>query len=512
MNYQIILKAFLLLLLLVSNLAFSNAIEPSRPKEWSIFIYMAVEQDLQKGALDDLSELKSLGSNQSVNFVVQVGNCRNTALSDRTGENSESDIFNGSRRYYIEKDKMILLQNLGNSSNPAAPEVLSNFLAWGLKNYPARRNMLIIWSHGDGILGVNFKPLKSSARQITETVETLTVPELRKVLEKTGGFDVVGFDACLMSNIETAYELSHVTRYMFASEENIPGPGLPYSKIFDILESKPAIRTEDLLARLTEQFVNFYQSDSQFQVLANDVTMAAVDCAKIEPLIRDLDAFSLTLLKSEPDFKRFISAQDEVQKFNLMDFVDLSDLLARCPDRSGKMREELLNCVISENHSGDRVKNAHGLSIYVSLMVPDLAYEQTMFGRDTHWLAVLLEKSNFDSYYRNLLSQLKKTAQEYLPLSSHTREAREILDKFNKNEEEVFSMITSWIVRMQSYAKLNIYLLFLDSLNQQERNLFQPLSRRLCRTLNNLDSDNASNSDFNKLLLRTRMSELEKFL
>ena len=58
--------------------------------------------------------------------------------------------------------------------------------------------------------------------------------------------DIVGFDACLMSMIETAYGFRDTASFMVSSEELEPGPGWDYSAIVKPLTSRPTMTPLDL--------------------------------------------------------------------------------------------------------------------------------------------------------------------------------------------------------------------------------------------------------------------------
>jgi hypothetical protein len=55
--------------------------------------------------------------------------------------------------------------------------------------------------------------------------------------------DILGMDACLMSNFEVAYQASSYVRYIVSSEEEEPNKGWPYSENLQILVDKPDIPT-----------------------------------------------------------------------------------------------------------------------------------------------------------------------------------------------------------------------------------------------------------------------------
>lgn len=82
------------------------------------------------------------------------------------------------------------------------------------------------------------------------------------------------FDACYMSNIETAYELKDVTNYMIASGSEIMAAGLPYRSMWSYLNS-PTPNYSSIVSTS----VNFYKNSS-----APFCNLAAIDCRQVEKL------------------------------------------------------------------------------------------------------------------------------------------------------------------------------------------------------------------------------------
>ena len=83
------------------------------------------------------------------------------------------------------------------------------------------------------------------------------------------------FDACYMSNIETAYELKDVTNYMIASGSEIMAAGLPYRSMWSYLNS-PTPNYSGIVSTS----VNFYKNNSS----APFCNLAAIDCRQVEKL------------------------------------------------------------------------------------------------------------------------------------------------------------------------------------------------------------------------------------
>lgn len=82
------------------------------------------------------------------------------------------------------------------------------------------------------------------------------------------------FDACYMSNIETAYELKDVTNYMIASGSEIMAAGLPYRSMWSYLNS-----STPNYSGIVSTSVNFYKNSS-----APFCNLAAIDCRQVEKL------------------------------------------------------------------------------------------------------------------------------------------------------------------------------------------------------------------------------------
>ena len=83
-------------------------------------------------------------------------------------------------------------------TNTGNPEVLANFILWGMENYPANRYLLILWNHGGGWWQ---DPRRSIAYDDTSGGDALENQELKGVLsmisQKIGkGIDILGMDAC----------------------------------------------------------------------------------------------------------------------------------------------------------------------------------------------------------------------------------------------------------------------------------------------------------------------------
>lgn len=114
-------------------------------KRWTILVFMAADNDLDRFAVKDLHEMESVGSNDQFDLVVQV---------DRYGNGERGAALRGR----IVKDQnwapfdfrfVSPLVSIG-ETNTGDPAVLQEFVEWGVINHPAERYALIIWNHGSG--------------------------------------------------------------------------------------------------------------------------------------------------------------------------------------------------------------------------------------------------------------------------------------------------------------------------------------------------------------------------
>ena len=107
--------------------------------------------------------------------------------------------------------------NMGDSAT------LTEFLDYTYKEYPADQYVLICWDHGGG-------PIFGFGADEIFDYDSLTLEEFETALKnspfgRNNKLAWIGFDACLMSSIETASILSPYADYLVASQENEPGCG-----------------------------------------------------------------------------------------------------------------------------------------------------------------------------------------------------------------------------------------------------------------------------------------------
>ncbi len=138
-----LLKTFncvLILFLLQANVFSQSA-------KWTLLIYLDGDNDLEDAGIEDMNEMEVVGSGDSVNILVQF---------DRIdGEDNTNGDWTDTRRFRITQDSDMDIissspvQMLG-ELNMGHPQTLTDFINWGVTNYPAQHYMLVLWNHGGG--------------------------------------------------------------------------------------------------------------------------------------------------------------------------------------------------------------------------------------------------------------------------------------------------------------------------------------------------------------------------
>lgn len=244
MYKKINLSPFILFCLLVLPLAFGGCKSHGTPV-WTVMVYMAGDNDLSSALLKDLGEMKTVGSSGLVNVVVQI------------------DTYGGTtKRFLVKRGQSILLQDMG-VQNMADPQTLRDYILWAKTAYPAVRNALILSSHGDGLAKrLPYNPNGMTQWRILQDGPSCCLSNtlVRQAIEDAGlYFDLLGFDASQMGQIETAYEFRNVSDILVFSQETGQANGWDYTAILRALENNPLMQGKDLAHVIVDSYRTFYE-------------------------------------------------------------------------------------------------------------------------------------------------------------------------------------------------------------------------------------------------------------
>jgi hypothetical protein len=360
---------------------------------WTVMVYLDGDNNLEADALTDFAEMAQVGSSDKIKIVVQLDRVKSRESWDDTSAGN----WDGTKRFLVEKGMRPTpekeLQDLG-EQNMGDPTVLADFVEWGVTTYPAERYALIIWDHGASWLGI--------ASDDTSD-DQLNLPELTSALEtarKKTGFgtlDLIGFDACLMAQLDVMMAVEPYGQVAVASAELEPSQGWAWDKWLGALANDPSQDALTIAPVIVKSFIDSYTFAD-----ASDVTLSAFDLSKLSPLTQQVDRLAKAMLSDMSGSYNAIGqarsyvdvyAPSYSEEFNSVDLGQFAGLL---PEQGAKGEvaaaaadlDSALKQARIANGTGSYHEKASGLSIYFPQLA-DLyvdAYERgSPLPRATKW-------------------------------------------------------------------------------------------------------------------------------
>lgn len=405
--------------------------EAAAKAKWTFMVYIAGDNNLSSAGVEDLREMREVGSTADVNVLVQF-------------DNAETE---GTRRFRVLKGGNDLVQTLGETDS-GDPNVLLDFVKWAQAGYPAERYALILWNHGGGweplaidtiaqevrspgysdregaeraastLRRAFFRPTLEAILRLDSPQEraicsddgsghALDTIELGKVLDKAVAvlgqkLDLLGMDACLMSNLEVAYQAQPYVNYVVASEESEPNEGWPYELILAELVAAPDMPTAELARAIVAAYIQSYQAMGY----SGDVTQAALDLSQLEGLNGALDTLADALLARMPNniSAQIWKAQRKTKRFwhnTLADVGHFGKEMRRAtrhkPIRAAAdavmdaLEQGPGHLVLAEEHNGSGVRDCTGVTLYMPSPLVGLSrfYGDLDFAKHRRWLELL---------------------------------------------------------------------------------------------------------------------------
>jgi hypothetical protein len=394
----------------------------AQTSQWTWLIYMAGDNNLEGRGREDLGKMKQVGSTPNVKVIVQFDTKKNETT-----------------RYLVEKNNAKVVEQLP-GVDCGDPKVLTQFIQWGTKNYPAQHYLLDVWSHGGGwenppsnsydafglvkpLTAPKSPRLKSALFRTTvekyytnpatqpyialdvSSHDYLDTQELRSgVLEALAGgrkLDIFGCDACLMNMLEIAYEMKDTSNFMVGSEETVPGRGWPYAAILNGLVDEPTMTPADLAKTIVTEYGKYYEKAEE------TATQSALDLNQIQSAAAAVNELANALLVDLGNVAKAVSeARDHAQKFTEPKYVDVGDLadqlIKRLP-QNAKVESAAKNIlkalsptaknsfVIQNAKWGLKVQRASGVSIYFPSQGDDYArdYRHLALSKEGNWVKFL---------------------------------------------------------------------------------------------------------------------------
>jgi len=320
---------------------------------FTIMVYMCgtdLETDYGMASAD-INEMLYAEPGEKLNIIIETGGTskwQNSVIKSNTNQ-----------RYQVTDDGLLLLdENVGKKAM-TDPETLSDFVSYCEEEFPANRYALIFWDHGGGSLaGFGYD-------QLFPGNKSMTLDQIYTALEEAGvTFDFVGFDACLMGTIETAYMLNYHADYMIASEELEPGIGWYYTDWIRKLSADTSMSTLNIGKNIIDSFVTTCQT----KVPRDIATLSLVDLVELnntgDEAFRTFAQSADAML--DKDYKIISDARGNTREFNRSrtDQVDLIHLAENIDSPEAAELAEALSKCVKYNRTTSNIMNANGLSVY----------------------------------------------------------------------------------------------------------------------------------------------------
>jgi hypothetical protein len=364
---------------------------PGDPGTWLVMMYQDADDEiLEEDMALDLNEAELVGSSAQVTIVAQ--------LDRYAGGFDGGNDVTSTKRYLLNQDSDLYTVNsqevadLG-ELDMGDGQTLYDFATWAISTYPAEHYVLVLSDHGGGWTGgwTDNDPVGGSSLSMQEIDDTIGA-----IVADTGigAFELVGFDACLMGQLEVMSAIAPHAKYAVGSAETEPSIGWSYAGFLQALTDNTAMTGRELGQAIVDTYVGQdiritdeqarraltggdYTEESVAAELSLDTTLAAFDLGTIRELNSAVNglAVALTGVDQEVVAQARAYAQSYASVFGDEDppsFIDLGhfvDLLIEDANDPGVtqaaqlVKSALAQTVTAEKHGEER-PGSSGVSIY----------------------------------------------------------------------------------------------------------------------------------------------------
>ncbi len=396
--------------------------------KWTVLVYLAADCDLEDAMLGNIEELAQIGSTKDVNILVladrsplgdepateeadsteeeKVAEADSTAEDDSatdeeaaeedtTAEDTDGytnrDVLNlanwsGAKLLFVEEGHLRELQDWGETDMGSAA-TLEKFVQTAQTNFPAEHFILVVSDHGSGWQGVCHDDSSDNF---------INTPALAKTISKTFSvgkkLDVLGFDCCLMGNLEVAQAVSKEVKLFVGSEELIPGTGWNYVSWARLLKKKPLTTPLELCEAMADTYRDYFSKADRES--AAGLTLSVIDVAKLAELESAVAALakglSGKLSTSASESWRQIARAHAHSTIFSSDLIDIGHFCRNLQDESS---DETINALAGDvlaalhqavlhNVVGSRQAEAHGLTLYFPVTLDETSHQVSTSYRD----------------------------------------------------------------------------------------------------------------------------------
>jgi PKD repeat protein len=376
---------------------------------WMVYLY---EDGTGLDGIKDFNEWEINGSIQGeINYLV----CFDANDDAKDGYWLVKKDKDGMNRTLV-SEKLVSFSKDPHMSDPT---VLDNFMTWAKDNYPAQHYGLTLWDHGDGI----FKRSKEEKSITKGFVGSMKLWELETVCKKFTAavgkpIDIIGFDVCLLGQIETAYQMKDVAKYVIASELTEPGDGWDYDRGFRRLNEDSSLPAVELAKDICNTFTDAYKPGGASYPTGSTQAVISID-ELTNSLMPKLNEFSEELVVavrkyfSSIEYNRTKSwhAVDSGGEKNpdhkdlghfLKNLIADTELPQALKDKAAEVLVEYEKAVVVNGYTGTENKNSTGMKIWMPKKYTKAGTAHTYYSKpdkyvkfgETKWVEFLKEYEN----------------------------------------------------------------------------------------------------------------------
>lgn len=267
------------------------------------------------------------------------------------------------------------------------PQTLADFLTFCKDEYPADHTALVLWNHGGGPFGYGNDSIyggQFTLADIREALESVYDPG-----SEDKAFDIIGFDACLMSTLEVTHALDGFADYYALSEELEPGQGWDYTPWLRAMSNDPTMSPAAAARAIADSYTDSYMIRNVNMKTAGvpysyNVTFSVIDAAKAHELYAAYCDLAKAQLKDAVTDNRVLSeigrcgiratryALDDSKVFNVVDLGGYVDYMGEYyPDECSRVKKLIGETVLYHRQNGG-LSDSQGIAVYLPVNVTDL--------------------------------------------------------------------------------------------------------------------------------------------
>ena len=267
------------------------------------------------------------------------------------------------------------------------PQTLADFLTFCKDEYPADHNILVLWNHGGGPFGYGNDSIYNNQ---------FTLADIRQALDSVydpdsadKAFDIIGFDACLMSTLEVTHALDGFADYYALSEENEPGDGWDYTPWLRAMTDDPTMSPAAVAREIADSYTDSYMVKNVNLQKAGvpysfNVTFSVIDAAKARELYAAYSDLAKAQLK---DAVTDISVLSEIGRCGIRSTrysTDYSDVFGTVdlggyvdymgdyyPDECSRVKKLISESVLYSRQNGG-LSDSQGIAVYLPVNINSL--------------------------------------------------------------------------------------------------------------------------------------------